>query len=93
MKALLGYNVYSAVQQILHVHEHASECEARSFRRKRHEQVNIAAIIGVAPCHRPEYTYIADAVTLRDSKDRSSVLVDNGVHRLHHPPAKPSPHC
>ena len=80
MKAFLGYNVNSAVQQILHVHEQRAQCKARPLRRKRHEQINIAVITGIAPCHRPEHAYVAEAMTLRDSENLGTVSGDHGVH-------------
>ena len=63
MKAGLGQDFDSPIQESLHVDQHGTKRQTGLLGRKRYKQINIARIPGILPGHGPEYTYVPDAVT------------------------------
>ena len=90
METVLGHDFHSSVQELLNIHQQRTERETRSLGGQRHQQINIAGIISIAPCHGPEHAHLPDAVTLGDGENLGAVSFDHGVHRNRVPTLRPA---
>ncbi len=80
MKTLLSDDFHAALQKVSHVHQQCAEREARFIGRQRHQQIDVTGIIGVAPRHRPEHTYVGNTMAFSEGENPGAVLFDDCVH-------------
>jgi len=80
MEAAFGHHIHAALQEILYVHQQPSERQTRAAWCQRHQQIDIAVGVHVAPCHGTEHPHVAYAMTLGQRDNFGAVGLDERVH-------------
>ena len=80
MQPAFSHHLHPALQQILNIHQEPAERQPRSAGRKRHQQVDIARLVRIAPGHGAEHANVADSAVFGERANFAPVGFNERVH-------------